>query len=151
MENHPAELLTVNAGSSSIKAAVFAATAGEPRRLARGEVTGIRKLASLVTADDGGHGTTVPLPAVRHDDAMAALLDWVRGAVGGRELAAVGHRIVHGGDRYTGPVVATPAVLDDLDRLAVLAPMHQPVALNAVRTLSRLLPDVPQVLSFDTA
>jgi acetate kinase len=145
-------VLTVNAGSSSIKAAVFEAVAGMPVRVARAEVTGIRKLASLVTQGSDGDRDSVPLPGVRdHAGAMVPLLDWVAEVLGARPLAAVGHRIVHGGDEYTGPVVATPQILEDLERLAPRAPMHQWTGLNGVRAMSRLAPGVPQVLSFDTA
>ena len=145
-------ILTVNAGSSSIKAAVFDAGGGGPLRVARAEVTGIRKLASLVTEGrDDRDRDAIPLPGVRdHGDALMPVLEWVEKVLDGRTLVAVGHRIVHGGDR-AGPVEATPAVLEELTRLAPRAPMHQGTGLAAVRAVARLVPGVPQVLSFDTA
>lgn len=148
----PAGVLTVNAGSSSIKVVVFALSGSSPVRVARAEVSGIRKLASLRTDGPGDAGDTIPLPTVRnHDDAMLPMLEWVIRVLDGRTPVAVGHRIVHGGDTYTGPVVATPEILDDLARLAPRAPLHQGTGLAAVETIGRLLPGVPQVLTFDTA
>jgi acetate kinase len=148
----PAGMLTVNAGSSSIKVAVFTIDGDTPLRVARAEVCGIRKLASLRTDGPGDAGDTIPLPAVRnHDDAMSPMLEWVTRVLEGRTPVAVGHRIVHGGDAYAGPVVATPEILADLGRLVPLAPLHQPTGLAAVEAIGRLLPGVPQVLSFDTA
>src|ERR1044072_3736216 len=108
MEADPPTLLTVNARSSSIKAALFEAAAHGIQRSARAEVTGIRKQASLVTEGRDTSRDTSPLPGVRtHDDAMVPLLTWVETALGGRRLTAVGHRIVHGGDTHRGPVLAT--------------------------------------------
>jgi acetate kinase len=145
-------VLTVNAGSSSIKVAVFTDNGDSPVRLARAEVCGIRKLASLRTEGPGDTGDTIPLPAVtNHDEAMLPMLEWVTRVLEGRTPVAVGHRIVHGGDTYTGPVVATPEILDDLARLVPRAPLHQGTGLAAVEVIGRLLPGVPQVLSFDTA
>ena len=152
MEAARPAVLTVNAGSSSIKAGLFDTSGGAPVRVARAEVAGIRKQALLVTEGAQAGPDTVPLPGVRnHDDAMPALLGWVQTVLGTGALTAVGHRIVHGGDDYRGPVLASPQILDDLERLAPLAPMHQLIGLGAVRALSGLVPGVPQVLSFDTA
>jgi acetate kinase len=145
-------VLTVNAGSSSIKTAVFTVGSGEPVRVARAEVTGIRKQASLVTEEAGGRADTVPLPGVRaHADALSAMLDWVSRSLGGTTLVAVGHRVVHGGGDHPGPIVATPEILERLEELVPLAPMHQRTALDAVRAVGDLVPEVPQVLAFDTA
>lgn len=150
--SEPPAVLTVNAGSSSIKAAVFETTADTPVRVSRAEVAGIRKQAVLATEDRGGDRTSVPLPGVRdHHAAMVPLLDWVASVLEGRTPAAVGHRIVHGGDEFEGPVLATPRILEALEGLAPRAPMHQMTGLVAVRIISRLLPDATQVLSFDTA
>src|SRR5688572_1187746 len=66
-------------------------------------------------------------------------------------LAAVGHRIVHGGAAFVAPVVASEEILTQLDALAPLAPLHQPQNLALVRACARALPDIPQVLCFDTA
>jgi acetate kinase len=151
-DSPPRRVLTVNAGSSSIKAALFAAGAEGPVRMARAEVTGIRKLASMAVEDHEGRSDIVPLPGVRdHCGALGAMVDWVSAITEHGRLAAVGHRIVHGGDRHVGPVVADGPVVEDLQRVCSLAPIHQPVALEAVRVVMELVPEVPQVLAFDTA
>ena len=147
-----AGVLTVNAGSSSIKVVVFTLDGSAPVRAARAEVCGIRKLATLRTEGPGDASDTIPLPDVRnHDDAMLPILEWVTLVLEGKTPLAVGHRIVHGGDTYRGPVTATPEILADLGRLVALAPLHQGTGLAAVAAIGRLLPGVPQVLSFDTA
>ena len=144
-------VLVVNAGSSSMKAALFDAGRARPVLLCRAEVAGIRKQASLVVEEVGETPRTELLPGVRtHEQAMARMLDWVSGRLGSGRLLAAGHRIVHGGDRTT-PIPADPKVLAELDRLVPLAPIHQPSGLRAVRSLAALDPELPQVLCFDTA
>jgi len=121
-------ILALNVGSSSLKAALFEAGA-EPNAIARTKI-------------DGAAGP---------DRAIASALDWVGSAAAGRELAAAGHRVVHGGDRFHASVRLTPQIVDALDALTPLAPLHQPECMAAVRALTRLRPDLPQVACFDTA
>jgi acetate kinase len=125
-------ILVLNAGSSSLKYSVFRVGAGEP--LFRGNV------GSLGTAG----GTT-------HEQAVAAVLERCAAQIGGDRIVAVGHRVVHGGTKYTTPVAVTPEVLADLNRLVPLAPLHQPHNLAAVRAAIDALPAVSQVACFDTA
>jgi acetate kinase len=66
-------------------------------------------------------------------------------------VRGVGHRIVHGGAKYTGPTIVTPEVLADLRALIPLAPLHQPYNLQAIDAVAERLPDVPQVACFDTS
>ena len=66
-------------------------------------------------------------------------------------MLGVGHRVVHGGAKYAGPCIVTPAVLDDLRGLVPLAPLHQPYNIAAIEAVSDALPDVPQVACFDTS
>lgn len=119
-------VLALNAGSSSVKFALFEAPGLEP--LWRGEVE-----------IDGEHA------------AFADLFEEAETHLGGRRLLGVGHRIVHGGVAYSAPVRIEDAVLADLDRLCPLAPLHQPAGLGAVRAVARLRPDLAQTASFDTA
>ncbi|MGL6096184.1 MAG: acetate/propionate family kinase, partial [Fimbriiglobus sp.] len=86
-----------------------------------------------------------------HADAVRAALDVVAKKFPGEPLAAVGHRVVHGGDRFTAPVRVTPAVLAELDTLTPLAPLHEPANLAGIRAVAEQLPAVPQVACFDTA
>jgi len=120
-------VLVLNAGSSSLKFAAFPAAGGDA--LLRGKVE--------VTAD--------------HDAALEMALDRCRADLGGHRLVAVGHRIVHGGLRFAAPVRIDAVVLAELDDLVPLAPLHQPHGLAAVRAVTRLAPELPQVACFDTA
>ncbi len=86
-----------------------------------------------------------------HEDLMGEVLDWVENHLGGDELIGAGHRIVHGGDRYTAPTKLDKAVFDDLTKLDPLAPLHEPHNLAAIRAVFKLRPELPQVGCFDTA
>lgn len=145
--------LVINAGSSSIKFAVFAIEA-EPRPLVRGQVSGIGVTAKLEARLADG----APLPFADgsteipdHAAALDLLLDRLGAAGLIRGLAAAGHRIVHGGATFSAPVAITDATLHALERLIPLAPLHQPHNLAAVRALRARLPDLPQAACFDTA
>jgi acetate kinase len=89
-------------------------------------------------------------PATHHQG-LSALLDWLSAYSENIEIAAAGHRVVHGGQDYAQPVRITPAVLRDLERLVPLAPLHQPHNLEAIRALAALHPGIAQVACFDTA
>jgi acetate kinase len=78
-------------------------------------------------------------------------LEWCRDALGGGSLQAVGHRVVHGGERFFAPVRVDEAVLGELRRYESLAPLHQPHNLNAMAVLARTHPELPQAACFDTA
>jgi acetate kinase len=149
----PAAILVLNAGSSSLKFAVFGAGAGLPLRLA-GNLEELQGHARFRAQD--GQGAVVDTHAwpetqpPGHDGAIAFLLDWLQARLEGDRLAAVGHRVVHGGVDYAAPVRVTPTVLAALERLVPLAPLHQPHNLLPIRTLAARLPELPQVACFDT-
>ena len=84
-------------------------------------------------------------------EAIDALALWLRSKYGGSRVVGVGHRVVHGGARFTGPTVVNPEVLAALRELVPLAPLHQPHNLAAIEAVSERLPDVPQVACFDTS
>jgi acetate kinase len=84
-------------------------------------------------------------------DPVLELLDHLEPLIGASELAAVGHRIVHGGPRFSDPVIVDQDVLAALDELTPLDPLHQPVCLAPIRSLSAARPALPQVACFDTA
>lgn len=148
-------LLVLNAGSSSLKFQVFGMGESEdPPRLFRGFVEELDGSARLLVRDGAGAVVAderVEAPAAGHEAALVHLAAWLRANSGGMRLAAVGHRIVHGGRTYEAPVRIDAAVLEDLERLVPLAPLHQPHNLAPIRILQRHLPDVPQVACFDTA
>ncbi|MDC7787501.1 acetate/propionate family kinase [Rhodoplanes sp. TEM] len=148
-------ILVVNAGSSSLKLQMFeAAPAGMLRRLVEARIEGVGTAPRFhAVAGDGAALIDRALPPEAVPDLPAALHvaeDWLRGQAG-VTLAAVGHRVVHGGPAYDRPIVVTPAVLADLERLVPLAPLHQPHNLAPIRTLMARRPDLPQVACFDTA
>ncbi len=147
-------ILVLNAGSSSIKFALYPAveTDDEEARYG-GEIEGIGHEAHLSVLDADGKSLaerTIAGPATHHG-ALAELLSWIAGHSGGITLAAAGHRVAHGGDEFSAPVVITPTVLQKLASLNPLAPLHQPHNLAAITALTKLHPKLPQVACFDTA
>lgn len=153
-------VLVINAGSSSIKFALFSTvekTATEARqtgeRLYHGLLDGIgvrpklriRDQADTVLAD-------IELPEqARHADGLTALLHWLNSNTGDLRIIGIGHRVVHGGKGFTGSQLITPEVQATIESLIPLSPLHQPHNLNPVLVLQQLMPGVPQVAVFDTA
>ncbi len=153
----PDAILTLNAGSSSLKFAVFEIGPGERlTAMVRGVLDGIGSRPHLAARDAAGTDLAhESQPDDQASDSHEALLGWLMQWVGehlGRGvLVAVGHRVVHGGRDFTGPVRLTADAVADLDRLTPLAPLHQPHSLAPVRSVMALQPDLPQVACFDTA
>jgi acetate kinase len=148
--------LVLNAGSSSLKFCVYQRPEGESWRLgARGQVEGIGTSPRLSAKDDGGKSLVnenLDAGVVRNGgDAIAALAAWLRARYGGARVLGVGHRVVHGGARFTGPTVVNRQTLAELYELVPLAPLHQPYNLAAIEAVFERLPDVPQVACFDTS
>jgi acetate kinase len=149
-------LLTINAGSSSIKFALFA-LAGDapPLQAVAGGVERIGTAPHFAAHDrDGTDIAGKQWPenaATTHEDVLAALLPWIDRHLGDSRLVGVGHRVVHGGRDFAAPVAITPPVLAQLDALVALAPLHQPHNLAAIRAVAAMRPDLPQVACFDTA
>ncbi len=142
-------ILTLNAGSSSLKFALFHAG---PKLILRGAVSGIGETPEISAKDAVGHALDVPtLSGDTQDDFLAPLLDWLQTHLHGETLAAVGHRIVHGGDAFADPVRIDAATLDKLDALVPLAPLHQPHNLAPIHVLARTHPHLTQIGCFDTA
>src|SRR5579872_4551619 len=148
-------ILVVNAGSSSIKFQLFElGKTRDPRRLIKGQFDGIgtrprlRAEARDRTALIDKTYTPQDIPDVA--TAMMAGGDWLR-ETQKAELAAVGHRVVHGGPQYDRPVVINKEVLARLDEFSALAPLHQPNNLAPIRRLMQHQPDLIQVACFDTA
>ena len=145
-----AAILVLNAGSSSVKFALFAAGTLQP--LCRGGIEGIGSRARF----GGAAGAQAHLfeggPPEDSDHAAAThwLLDRIRRA-DGIDLRAAGHRVVHGGPDFAAPVVIDDSVMTALDALIPLAPAHQPHNLAAIRAVKSAWPDLPQVACFDTA
>ena len=89
--------------------------------------------------------------SIGHEEALMHLVSWLRQHQSGRKLVAIGHRVVHGGEAFSGPVLIDQSVVQALETLVPLAPLHQPHSLKPIRTVQRQLPDLPQVACFDTA
>jgi acetate kinase len=151
-------VLTINAGSSSIKFALFELNSSD-NTLARhpslsGQIDGIGADAKLVAKDgDDKRFPDIALTAgIKHKEAFDQLLRWLGNHSGGDwRITAVGHRVVHGGSLYSQPIILTPAVLAELEQFVLLAPLHQPHNLAGINALSALLPEIPQIACFDTA
>ena len=145
--------LVLNAGSSSLKFCVFRRPARGPWRLdARGQIEGIGTSPWLSAKSAEGHTLVKQEVAVRDGrGAIDALAVWLRSKYAGSHVVAVGHRVVHGGTRFTGPTVVNEKVLEELRELVPLAPLHQPHNLAAIEAVFEQLPDVAQVACFDTS
>jgi acetate kinase len=145
--------LVLNAGSSSLKFCVFQRPSGRGWRLeARGQVDGIGSDPRLTVKDEQGQRLDD-----RHVDcrdggqAVDTLAAWLRARYHGSRVVGIGHRVVHGGTRFTGPTVISESVVAELRDLIPLAPLHQPHNLAAIDAVAQRLPDVPQVACFDTS
>lgn len=152
----PKAILALNAGSSSIKFALYELDSGEAlQRVSHGQIEGIGIAPHFIAqATDGTVLSEYRWPSgatLEHEALLTPLLAWVTAHVGQEALCAVGHRIVHGGSTYDRPVYLDADVLDDLAKLTPLAPLHQPHNLAAARAIAQLRPELPQVGCFDTA
>ena len=148
--------VVLNAGSSSLKFSVYRRPEADRwRQEARGQIEGIG--VSPRFSAKNGDGAKLAEKALDktavHDGrtALNTVADWLREQYGGARVLGVGHRVVHGGARFTGPTVVTPQVLEELRKLIPLAPLHQPYNLGAIDAVAERLPDVPQVACFDTS
>jgi acetate kinase len=145
-------ILTINGGSSSLKFAVFAAAA-RPSRLLSGRFERIGLASSrLVMANaDGAHAEDCSVKVPDLTAAAGLLIKILEYLVGLTNIAVVGHRVVHGGNRFYRPELITLAVLDELRRLVPYDPDHMPGEIGAIEAFLRLDADIPQVACFDTA
>lgn len=142
-------ILTLNAGSSSIKFSVYEPGA-QLTEVAAGQIDRLETDSAHLTIERDGKKTERELGPKTQSTAMDAILVGVENALDGASIIAVGHRIVHGGGKFSEPVVLTSDVVDELESLVPLAPLHQPHNLAAVRTASKVFPDAIQVGCFDT-
>ena len=146
-------ILTINGGSSSIKIALFE-TGDSLRRIFQGGIEQIGLPAATLRVkgvnptDDVSRLVTAP----DHTAAVGALMDWLEERVGrDGALAAVGHRVVHGGPSYSEPRRLDAKVIDELLRLSPFDPEHLPEEILLIQACSRRFPELPQVACFDTA
>jgi acetate kinase len=145
-------ILTVNGGSSSIKFALFEATETMRRMLAGriegvGLPKGVFRVKGLKKSDNLSRRINVP----DHTAAVNALMDWIEEKIQRGALAAVGHRVVHGGPKYWKPQRVTPAMVDELHQLSPFDPDHLPEEILLTEAFHRRFPGLPQIACFDTA
>ncbi|MFH8799823.1 acetate kinase [Streptomyces sp. NPDC017936] len=150
----PTRVLVLNSGSSSVKYQLL--DMRDSGRLAVGLVERIGEQTSQLkhTLVATGETRRQSGPIADHDAALKAVAEELaRDGLGldSPELAAIGHRVVHGGMFFTEPTVIDDAVLTEIERLIPVAPLHNPANLTGIRTARALRPDLPQVAVFDTA
>ncbi|MGA3281174.1 MAG: acetate/propionate family kinase [Smithella sp.] len=145
-------ILTINGGSSSIKFAVF--ETGDPlRRILEGgiERIGLSEatfvVKGLIQTDSFSRLVTAP----DHTVAVGILMDWIEDQIQRGELTAVGHRVVHGGPKYSKPQRITAEMVEELRQLSPFDPEHIPEEILLTEAFHRRFPDLPQVACFDTA
>ncbi|HET6328943.1 MAG TPA: acetate/propionate family kinase [Planctomycetaceae bacterium] len=144
-------VLTINAGSSSIKFALFNAAA-QPKRQINGMLERLGQADSSLAWREPGASDwqRQPVASATSETAVEALMKWLEAHVGLESIRAVGHRVVHGGPTYAAPVRATSAVLAELKRLSPLDPKHLPAEIDLIEAFTMQLPKVPQIACFDT-
>jgi acetate kinase len=147
-------ILVLNAGSSSLKFAVFL-DSDPPESLLRGQVEGLFTQPHFVARDTAGDVIGEhSWPAgseLGHAGAIDFIFRWGRDELGQHRIAAAGHRVGHGGRDFARPVLVDPVVLVALEALVPLAPLHQPHNLAAIKAVTERAPEMPQVACFDTA
>ena len=152
MKQSESRILTVNGGSSSIKFALFEAS-GVLRPILKGELERIGTLkASLdVKGSNPSDNCSRPVTAADHTAAVDVLLGWIEEHSGRDALAAVGHRVVHGGPNYSEPQQVTAAMVEELNRLSPFDPEHLPLEIELIEAFRQRHPNLRQVACFDTA
>ena len=143
----PSRVLTINGGSSSIKFALF--EPGEPPRLVQsGQIEGIGQATARFSVK-GAPATKIAAPD--HTAAVNVLMDWLEKSTARGSLAAAGHRVVHGGPKYSEPERITAELVEELRRLSPFDPEHLPEEILLTEAFHRRFPELPQVACFDTA
>lgn len=142
-------LLVLNTGSSSLKFQVFARETLD--QLMAGKVSGIGSAAVLQADMPGKPALERNLSRSDHECALAEVIDHIDRHDEDWRLTAIVHRVVHGGVEFTHPVVVTPQILERLEALSPLAPLHQPHNIAGIAASSRLAPDALDIACFDTA
>ncbi len=148
------KILVLNSGSSSVKYQLI--DMKDEKVLARGIVERIGIPGSRLKHRREGKEVIVEKPISNHSDAISLILEYLRHPEHGvikdvKEISAVGHRVVHGGEKFTGSVLITDEVVRMIEECIPLAPLHNPANLAGIRAASEILPNVPQVAVFDTA
>lgn len=150
-------ILVLNAGSSSLKFAVFSGGGITELDLAfKGQLDGIGSDPAFAVKNDQGetideHDEWPRGSTLNHEGAIRFILNWLRSEASRFDLVGAGHRVVHGGASFTRAVRVDDSVIAKLETLIPLAPLHQPHNIAAIRAVSHADPGIPQVACFDTA
>ena len=145
-------IAVVNAGSSSVKFGIYD-MGGDEALLLRGQVEQIGVSPSL-TASDGETelvSRTFPTAGFGHSEAMDAIIELARELLPDSTVKGVGHRVVHGGTHFAAPIEVSAEIIAELEKLAPLAPLHQPHNLAPIKSIAQRSPPIRQVACFDTA
>ena len=151
------KILVLNSGSSSLKYQLIDAESEDVLAKGIAERIGVKGGGGKIKHEAATNGAVeVDVDMPDHDHAMdrvfGLLTDPQRGAIASvQDISAVGHRVVHGGERFVEPVIVTEEILAEIDKMSVLAPLHNPANLKGIQACMRLMPGVPQVAVFDTA
>src|SRR5258705_5584529 len=148
------KILVCNAGSSSLKFSLF--DAEDEALLADGGIDWIRKPTRLIFRRAGQPEIREELKLEKHADAAARILDDLHAGPSPalaslEDVRAVGHRVVHGGERFTSAVRVTAEVKREIEHLGRLAPLHNPASVDGINVLEQVLPKALRGAAFDTA
>ena len=147
------KILVLNCGSATLKFQVIETESRvDSRKLARGIVDRIGGSAAYSFTTDNGAPEEKALAVADHDVAVRLVIDWLRSQANLRAIDAVGHRVVHGADRFADSVLIDDAMIVELEGLCEIAPLHNPGAVSGIRAARKILGDaVPMVAAFDTS
>ena len=149
------KILVLNCGSSSVKYKLF--DMEQKSVIAQGGVEKVGLLGAFLKLTlPSGQKVQLDRDIPEHQTAIEFILDTITGAEYGAiksldEIGAVGHRVVHGGEKFNESVLITPQVIDAIKQCSEMAPLHNPANLKGIETIASILPNVPQVAVFDTA
>lgn len=150
------KILVLNSGSSSLKYQLIDSETEEVLSKGLAERIGVVGGGGKIKHESSCGKTEVDVEMADHDQAMEHVFELLTdpkcGAVASvDEISAVGHRVVHGGEKFVQPTLVDEAVVSEIDKLSQLAPLHNPPNLKGIRACIRKMPNVPQVAVFDTA
>lgn len=150
-----AHLLTLNAGSSSLKFALYETGGHQPALLAKGQAEALGTSPHLILHSRAGaklEDRLLPQDSAHaHELALQHILDALKSHIPATHVEAVGHRVVHGGPNYSEPLILDATIIASLEELIPLAPLHQPHNLSGITAAQRAFPHAVQVACFDTA
>lgn len=138
-------LIVINCGSSSLKFALL--PVADETVLVKGLAERLGSPEAVINVERDGETTCIPIPSATHHDALQATIATMTGL----NPRGIGHRVVHGGEEFTGSALIDEKVMAAVERCASLAPLHNPANLVGMKTARELFPDLPQVAVFDTA